>query len=259
MEEQLKIALVQSDLVWEAPDQNRMRFTDKIGQISDDVDVIVLPEMFTSGFTMSAKRVAEFMDGATVNWMRTMSKTHNAAIVASLVILEDNRYYNRLLFVEPSGKVSYYNKRHTFTLAGENEVYTAGLEKLIINYKGWRLCPLICYDLRFPVWSRNMENYDVLLYIANWPVPRIDAWNTLLKARAIENMCYTVGVNRIGIDGVNAEYNGSSGVFDVLGNKLTDIPLNKECTAEVVLVKKHIERYRNRLKFLEDKDDFSLK
>ena len=151
-----------------------------------------------------------------------------------------------------------YNKRHTFTLVGEQKVFTAGNKKVIVDYKGWKICPLICYDLRFPVWARNTEDYDVLLYVANWPKPRILAWDALLKARAIENMSYCIGVNRVGIDGVNAEYNGHSAAYDVLGNRITSIEFSKEQIEVITLEKKHISAYRNMLKFLDDKDTFNL-
>lgn len=258
MQDQLKIALLQADLVWENPEQNRINFKEKINQIDTDVDIVVLPEMFTSGFTMNASAVAETMEGETVKWMQKLSTQNNVAIIGSIVISEDDNFYNRLFFVTPKGIVSYYDKRHTFTLAGEDKVYTAGKNKLLTAYKGWKICPLICYDLRFPVWSRNIDNYDVLLYVANWPVPRIDAWDTLLKARAIENMSYCIGVNRVGVDGVGINYCGSSAAYDVLGKKLTSIPLSEEAMEIVTLSKSHITKYRSALKFLDDKDDFSL-
>lgn len=258
MQDELKIALVQTDLVWENPVQNRSNFSEKINQINADVDIIVLPEMFTSGFTMNAAAVAETMEGETVQWLQGLSTQNNVAIIGSIVVSEDGNFYNRLLFVTPDGTLSYYDKRHTFTLAGEDKVYAAGKNILIEEYKGWKICPLICYDLRFPVWSRNTHNYDVLLYVANWPVPRINAWDALLKARAIENMSYCIGVNRIGVDGLNVNYCGSSAVYDVLGKKLTDIPLHQEATEIVTLSKSHITTYRNALKFLEDRDEFNL-
>lgn len=258
MQQTLNIALVQADLFWEDPEKNRLYFTKIIDDLDSTVDVVVLPEMFTSGFTMQAKAVAETMQGNTVSWMLALASKTNIAIAGSVVIFENNNYYNRFLFVEPSGKTTYYNKRHTFTLAGEHNVYTAGKTKVIIAYKGWKICPLICYDLRFPVWSRNVEYYDVLLYVANWPVNRIDAWDSLLKARAIENMSYCIGVNRVGVDGLGMAYCGSSSAYDVLGKKITEIPLNKAIHHVVTLHKTHIEKYRRTLRFLEDKDAFNL-
>ena len=258
MQDQLKVVIIQSDLVWENPKQNRKNFSEKIKSISNKVDVIVLPEMFSSGFTMNAEAVAETVDGKTVAWMQKKALKTGAAIVGSLIILEHKKYYNRLLFVEPSGAITTYNKRHTFTLAGENKIYTAGTEKVVIDYKGWRICPMVCYDLRFPVWARNVENYDVLFYVANWPKPRVVAWDTLLKARAIENMCYVIGVNRIGLDEAQNEYSGNSAVYDVLGNVISNIKPNKEQIEVITLDKNHIQFYRNKLKFLDDKDAFTL-
>lgn len=258
MEEHLKIALIQTDLIWEHPKKNRAHLKEKIESISKAVDIIVLPEMFSTGFTMNAKAVAETMEGKTVEWMKKRAFKTNAAIVGSLVISEDGKYYNRLLFVEPSGKIHVYDKRHTFTLAGEDNIYSSGDKKLIIDYKGWKLCPMVCYDLRFPVWSRNTEGYDVLLYVANWPKPRIFAWDTLLKARAIENMCYCVAVNRVGLDDAQNEYCGHSAAYDVLGNEMTAFKPNKEQIEMVTLERSHIAFYRNKLKFLNDRDTFTL-
>ena len=258
MEKELKVALIQANLVWENPIKNREQFTEKIEQISGSINLIILPEMFTSGFTMHAKKVAETMQGETVVWMQTMAAKTSAAIVGSIVISEENKYYNRLLFVKPSGEIIIYNKRHAFTLVGEEETYTEGREKVIIDYKGWKICPLICYDLRFPVWARNTENYDVLIYVANWPKPRISAWDTLLKARAIENMSYCIGVNRVGVDGVNCEYPGHSAVYNVLGNSLSTFKPHKEETQIITLEKRHVEAYRNKFKFLNDRDTFTI-
>lgn len=258
MQDNLKIALIQSDLVWENPEQNRTNFTKKINNISEEVDVILLPEMFTTGFTMNASALAEAMDGKTVSWMKELALKTKTAIVGSIIISEKNTFYNRLLFVEPSGNISSYNKRHTFTLVGEDKIYTAGKEKVILNYKGWKICPLVCYDLRFPVWARNTEDYDVLLYVANWPKPRVSAWDALLKARAIENMCYCIGVNRVGVDGVKSQYSGHSAAYDVLGEAITDFKPNEEDTQIVTLEKRHIQAYRNKLKFLDDRDTFNL-
>lgn len=258
MQEQLKVALIQANLAWENPKANRENFTKIINGVNADVELVILPEMFSSGFTMNAPAVAESMAGETVMWMKQMAAHKNAAIVGSLVIVEENKFYNRLLFVEPSGKITHYNKRHTFTLVGEEKVYTAGTNKVVVNFKGWKICPLICYDLRFPVWARNTEDYDVLLYVANWPKPRVAAWNALLKARAIENMAYCIGVNRVGIDGVNSLYTGHSSVYNVLGEELSNIKPNTEQVKIVTLEKRHISAYRNKFKFLNDRDYFTF-
>lgn len=258
MNKTLRVALVQSDLVWENPKQNRANFDRKIISVSEPIDLIILPEMFTSGFTMNAQNVAEPMSGETISWMKALSKEKKAAITGSLIIKENNRYYNRLVFVHPNGEINYYDKRHTFTLAGEHKVYTAGKTNNIIAYKGWNIKPLVCYDLRFPVWARNVEEYDLLFYVANWPKVRIKAWDTLLQARAIENMSYCIGVNRVGLDGNAHEYSGHSAAYDVLGKRIDTIPFNSEAIEIITLDKTHIETNRNKLGFLKDRDIFTL-
>lgn len=258
MKNELQVALIQANLIWENPKQNRANFSDKIEAISNPVDLIILPEMFTSGFTMNAKEVVETMTGETITWLKHIAKTKQCAIMGSLVIEENNSYYNRCVFVHPDGIIDTYDKHHTFTLAGEHKVYETGTEKVIVNYKGWKICPLVCYDLRFPVWARNVEDYDLLIFVANWPKVRISAWDALLKARAIENMSYCIGINRVGLDGNSHEYPGHSACYDVLGNRVDTIPENKETTEIVILSKPHIETYRNKLNFLNDKDNFTL-
>jgi omega-amidase len=255
---EMKIALIQSSLVWENPAANRSHFEAKINSVSEEVDLIVLPEMFTTGFTMDPFSVAECMDGETVSWMVSLAKAKNCAMTGSLIITEDKAFFNRLFFVFPSGEIQYYNKRHLFSLAGEDKIYTSGQEKVIVEYKGFKICPLICYDLRFPVFSRNVENYDVLLYAANWPKPRINAWDSLLKARAIENMCYVIGVNRIGLDNNNHEYVGHSQAIDFLGNYLVDF-FEEEAVKIVTLNKDLMLETRQKLNFLNDKDTFEIR
>ena len=258
MQDHLEVAIIQSNLVWENPIQNRINFAKKIDTISKPVDLIVLPEMFTSGFTMNPASVAETMQGDTVNWMKTMASKKQCAIMGSMVIKEAGNYVNRFLFVTPSKIDSFYDKKHCFTLAGEDKVYKSGTNRVVINYKNWKIVPLICYDLRFPVWARNTVDYDLLIYVANWPKPRINAWDTLLKARAIENMCYCVGVNRVGIDAKNHEYPGHSAVYNVLGDKISNIEADKEQIEKVSLSKYHLSKIRDQLKFLNDRDAFTL-
>lgn len=258
MSKHLNIALIQTDLVWEDPNLNRTELFKKIDALADSVDVVVLPEMFTSGFTMNPSHVAETMRGETITWLKTLAAKKQMAITGSLVIKENENFYNRMVFVHPSGKIDQYDKRHTFTLAGEDKVYTAGDKKIMVNYKGWNICPLVCYDLRFPVWSRNSENYDVLIYVASWPAIRMVAWDTLLKARAIENMSYCVGVNRVGTDANNHDYSGHSAVYDVLGERIDTIPFNEEAIEMVTLKKEDIELNRSKFSFLADQDQFSI-
>ncbi|CAL2089529.1 amidohydrolase [Tenacibaculum sp. 190524A05c] len=255
----LNISLLQADLSWENPEENLSYFSSQIEQINNDVDLIVLPEMFTTGFSMNASELAEEVNGTTVNWMKDIAKTKNSAVVGSVIITEENQYYNRLFFMFPSGEFEYYDKKHTFTLAKEHETYSSGTEKLLVEYKGWKICPLICYDLRFPVWARNVEDYDLLLYVASWPEKRISAWDALLKARAIENMSYTIGVNRIGEDGNDYAYVGHSIIVDCLGEALSQ---EKNEAAEIISVqinKNTQEEVRNKLGFLKDRDVFELK
>ena len=254
----MKIALVQSSIIWENPSANRSHFETQINSISSTVDLIVLPEMFTTGFTMNPSAVAETMQGETVLWMVSLAKAKNSAITGSVVIEENSNYYNRLLFVFPSGEIQHYDKRHLFTLAGEDKVFTRGVQKLIIEYLGWRICPFVCYDLRFPVFSRNVENYDLLIYVANWPKTRIKAWDTLLTARAIENMSCVIGVNRIGTDANDYAYIGHSQVLDSLGEYLL-APEEAEGVFITTLDRSKLIETRRKLNFLNDKDSFEIK
>ena len=253
----MKIALLQAPLLWENPKQNRNYFEEKIKSITENVDLIVLPEMFTSGFTMNPKTVAEPMHGDTVFWLQALAKAKNSAITGSVVIQENGNFYNRLVFVFPSGDVKTYDKKHLFTLAGEDKTYTSGTEKIIIEYKGFKICPLICYDLRFPVFARNTEEYDILIYVANWPKPRINAWDALLKARAIENMCYTIGVNRIGTDQNHHDYSGHSQAIDFLGNYLIE-PQETQGVFITNLDKTSLLETRQKFGFLNDRDEFKM-
>ena len=254
----MKIALIQAELIWENPEANRVYFEEKINAITDDVNLIVLPEMFTTGFTMNPDKVAESMQGATVKWMQTLAKAKNAAITGSVVINDNSNFYNRMLFVFPSGAIQFYDKRHLFTLAGEGKEYTAGDDKLIVDYMGWKICPFVCYDLRFPVFSRNVnQEYDLLLYVASWPKTRIKAWDTLVAARAIENMSYVVAVNRIGQDANDYQYVGHSQVIDMLGEQVV-APTESEGTYIATLDKVKLNETRVKLNFLNDQDHFEL-
>lgn len=258
MSNKLKVALIQSDVVWEQAHQNCANFEKKIDSIKETVDLIVLPELFSTGFTMNAESVAETMKGETVEWMLKIATKKQSALTGSVIIKDNNLFYNRMVFVHPSGKIDFYDKRHTFAYAGEDKVFASGKEKVILEYNGWKICPLVCYDLRFPVWSRNVEDYDVLIYSSSWPSPRMVAWNSLLKARAIENMCYCIGVNRIGSDFLGNDYSGHSGAYDVLGEKITNIQPGKEQMEIVELDKNHIISNREKYQFLNDRDTFNL-
>lgn len=255
MVDTLKIALVQTSLIWENPLANREHFEALFKTISP-TDLIVLPEMFTTGFTMEPHRISEDQEMETVQWLTEQSSNLNAAMTGSIIAKDNDKYYNRMYYVTPEGTVTSYDKRHTFTLAGEDKVYDRGMEKKIVLYKGYQICLQICYDLRFPVWSRNTEDFDVLLYVANWPSTRVTAWDTLLKARAIENMVYCIGVNRIGTDENGLKYSGHSAVYNCLGEEIVFSDREEILYAE--LSKKHINAAREKLKFLQDRDSFNL-
>jgi omega-amidase len=253
----MKVALIQTELIWEQAEDNRTRLSEKIEAIGQPVDIIVLPEMFTTGFTMNPVAVAESIDGPTVSWMKLTAEKSGSAICGSIIISEEGHFYNRLLFVLPSGAVYQYDKRHLFTLAGEDQIYTAGKNKLIVEYKGFRICPLVCYDLRFPVFSRNLEDYDLLLYVANWPEPRINAWDALLRARAMENMSFVVGVNRVGSDKNGHQYPGHSAAVDYLGNYIIE-PLGGEGVFIAHLDRDAMIEARQKFGFLNDRDHFTV-
>jgi len=254
----LKITLLQSDLVWEDISANLKAFTVKLNQLKQATDMVVLPEMFTTGFSMDSKKLAEKIYDKSVTWMRKKAKKLDALIIGSLIIEDQKQYYNRLIVAFPNASIRFYNKHHLFTLSGEHKAYTAGQERLQFNYLGWNICPLVCYDLRFPLWARNTTNYDVLIYVANWPKPRIKAWDTLLEARAIENMSYVVGVNRVGTDGNNLEYPGHSAIYNCLGEKLISTKKEQEDLVYCTLNKEHLKTVRTKLNFLNDRDEFKI-
>ena len=255
---QLTFTIIQSDLVWENKTANLANFEQKLNSIQAKKQVVILPEMFATGFSMQPEHLAEEMSGSSVQWMREQSKKHKIILCGSLMIKVYDQYFNRLLWVQPNGQIIHYDKRHLFSFAGEDKHFTAGEKRVIVSVNGWRILLQICYDLRFPVFARqqNTNEYDAILYVANWPEPRIMAWDTLLKARAIENMVYCIGVNRIGSDEAGHKYPGHSVVFDSLGKDL--VFSSKEEIVTATLSKKHIQEVRNKLKFLNDRDHFSL-
>jgi len=253
----LKISLVQTSLHWEDPASNIKMLDDKLRFTPGETDLIVLPEMFNTGFSMNPGNKAEHWPGASVEWMTNKAKECGAAICGSLMIKEGIDYFNRFVWIYPTGERITYDKRHLFSFAGEHEHYQRGRSRIIIEYKGWRLMPLICYDLRFPVWSRNDQNYDALIYVANWPSVRSYAWDHLLIARAIENQSYVIAVNRTGEDGNGTYYSGNSCVIDSKGDvciKISDI----EQVITTHVDKLNIKKVREKFRFLEDKDDFAL-
>ncbi len=257
-QETLIAAIIQLDQVWEDSTANRLKLDEWLQKINKNTDVVFLAEMFNTGFSLNTSALAETMVGETVRWMKQRSAEYGFALCGSLIISENDLYYNRLIFAEPTGEVHFYNKRHLFTMEGEESQFQQGMERIIVLYKGWRICPLICYDLRFPVWARNRNEYDLLVYSASWPQARDEVWNTLLKARAIENQAYVVGANRVGVDGNSIGYSGNSQVIDPKGSVLA---MTEEYVENIVVVPlSYNELLRFRLDFpvLNDVDSFCL-
>ncbi|MEM6765321.1 MAG: amidohydrolase [Bacteroidota bacterium] len=259
----LAVAALQLDLAWENPSLNRHKIEEMLEQKSSAVDVIILPEMFTTGFTMSSPSCYEAMEGETHMWLVEMAKRHQCLLVGSLIIQENEKFYNRLLAVSEEGLIAQYDKRHLFRMANEDQHYDAGQEWVSFEYRGWKICPQICYDLRFPVWSRNKMgaeqelSYDLLVYVANWPSKRVHHWDALLKARAIENQAYIVGVNRVGVDGIEVPYSGHSTILSYVGDELA-YEEEREVLLTAELDPAPMKKYRKRFPVWKDADSFSL-
>ncbi len=267
----LLVTTVQSDLHWENPEANLRMFEEKINAHKEKMEIVILPEMFSTGFSMNPERFAETMDGPSVAWMRSMAASKGIIIGGSLMIREGGKFYNRFVWMLPQGEFGYYNKRHLFGAGREDQHYTPGNKRLIASVKGWKINLLICYDLRFPVWARQSvpldpvkqqavaaivePEYDLIIYVANWPEPRIHAWKTLLQARAIENQSYVVGVNRIGLDGNNINHTGESLIADPLGQVLHSSGQQDEVYT-TSLSAERIDELRKKLPFLKDADSF---
>lgn len=258
----LTITTIQTTLYWEDKVANLQMLETKINSIQEKTEIVVLPEMFSTGFSMKPEQLAETMEGETVQWMKRMATTKKIILTGSIIIEEDGNYYNRLIWMLPNGQYGIYDKRHRFAFAGEDDHYTAGSKRLIASVKGWKLNLLVCYDLRFPVWSRQSSGeepeYDVLIYVANWPERRVHAWKTLLQARAIENQCYVVGVNRVGEDGNNIHHSGETMVVDPLGEVLYS-KKEEEDIFTITIDKDHLQAIRQKLPFLKDADEFEIK
>jgi len=240
----LKITLIQTSLFWENIESNLSLFAEKIDGISDETDLIVLPEMFTTGFSMNAEKLAQDMDGKAAGWLREKARSRQTDITGSMIIRENGEYFNRLLWAKPDGTLFHYDKRHLFRMTGEDKIYSPGNQNITIEINGWRIRPFICYDLRFPCWTRNFNNsYDVAIFIASWPEKRSYHWKTLLTARAVENQCYVIGVNRIGEDGNGYRHSGDSSVIDFAGGILFQ-KQNKEAVFSVSLSYSALDEYR---------------
>jgi omega-amidase len=258
----LTITIIQTKLCWEDKKSNLKMIEEKIMSLKDKTEIVVLPEMFTTGFSMDPKRLAETMEGETVQWMKKIAAEKKIIITGSAIIKENENYYNRLLWMLPNGQYGIYDKRHRFGYAGEDEEFSPGNKRLIASAKGWKINLLVCYDLRFPVWSRQQATsgeleYDLLIYVANWPERRAHAWRTLLQARAIENQCYVVGVNRVGDDGNNIHYSGESMVVDPLGEVLYT-KKEEEDIFTITLNKLQLDSIRTKLPFWKDADHFKI-
>lgn len=253
----LHLTLLQPEIVWQNHNANQQQCEALLADIPNTTNLIVLPEMWATGFTMTPNEAAEPTDGSSVAWMQRMAQTRKAAVCGSLAIKAGENVYNRFVFAHPDGRLETYDKTHPYTPSGESKIYTAGKESKLIEFAGFRIRPLVCYDLRFPVFARNNDNYDLLICVANWPAARIQAWNALLRARAIENMAYCVGVNRTGKDAYRLHYPGASAAYNALGDEL--VFMDKELTiSSVSLDLKELHALREKLPFLEDRDDFTL-
>lgn len=257
--EQLKITLFQAYLFWENTDKNLQNISLKLSNnLREKTDLIVLPEMFNTGFTMNAEAHAEAMDGKTVSWMLEMAAKYQAVFTGSLIIKEDDKYYNRLIWARPDGSYEYYDKKHLFGMGGEDKIYSAGNKQLIVELNGWKIFPAICYDLRFPVWLRNTDaRYDLLLIVASWPESRAHHWRTLLPARAVENQCFVVALNRVGYDGREVYYSGDSTCLNPQGN-VVYYKRDEEDLYTFTINKQDIEQTRRLMPFLKDADSFNL-
>ncbi|MFZ1527672.1 MAG: nitrilase family protein [Ferruginibacter sp.] len=275
----LTITTIQTNLYWENKGDNLRMFSDKISSIPEHTEIVVLPEMFATGFSMKPEQLAETMEGETIAWMKETAAQNKIVVTGSVIIEEEGKYFNRLVWMLPNGKLGYYDKRHLFAFAGEHKHYTAGAKRLIASVKGWKINLQVCYDLRFPVWARQAPptssfspgegqgevgatgevapEYDVLIYVANWPERRSHAWKTLLCARAIENQCYVVGVNRVGHDGNDINHSGNSMIIDPLGEVLYHNS-DDEDIFTITLEKEHLENVREKFPFWKDGDGFRI-
>jgi omega-amidase len=260
---EIRIALVQTDLHWQDKTANLAMLEEKIWDLRGKCELIILPEMFPTGFSMEAKTLAEPMNLTIHKWMKQMAAQTGAVLTGSAIIQEKQCYFNRLFWVEPDGYTEFYDKRHLFRMAQEHEIYSPGQKLPVFQVKGWKFCPQVCYDLRFPVWSRNgwedgIAGYDVLYYVANWPAARVSAWDALLPARAIENLSYSIGVNRIGTDGNEIAYNGHTSAFDFKGEKIVDLE-TIEAIQVLTLSMKSLEEYREKFPAWMDSDFYKIR
>lgn len=254
----LECLLVQSQLFWADAEANRRQLETIAREKGAGSDLIIFPETFTSGFLGDAEAEPESMDGATLIWMKALARELDCVLCGSAAIAVAEGTVNRFLWVQPDGGVQYYDKHHLFSFAGEDKRYVAGSERKVFHYRGWRICPQVCYDLRFPAWCRNRDDYDALIFVANWPEPRTPAWTALLKARAIENQCYVIGVNRSGADPRGFQYAGGSAVYDPLGESVLNLGTEENCgTVRIEL--DIVKSIRREFPFQADADEFDIR
>lgn len=260
----LTVTLIQSDLFWEDREKNREAFAERIASIDAPTDLILLPEMFTTGFAMEPHKLAEPMEGTTMQWMHDMASAKNCVLAGSIIIKEKDNFFNRLIWMRPDGSCDFVDKKHLFTFAGENKHYAPGNKKLIVELRGWKIMPLICYDLRFPVWSKNRYkadtgfDYDCMINVANWPEKRSHVWRILLMARALENQSYVIGINRIGTDGNKIGYSGDSAVISPKGENLSNMAPYKEQIETVVMSRADLDTFRDNFRPWADWDEFEI-
>jgi omega-amidase len=253
----LKVSIIQSEIIWEDISSNLNLFSAKLSNCAADCDLVILPEMFNTGFSMNTSKCAESMDGDTVTWMKEKANQYQTALVGSLIVKEGPKIFNRLLLAEPNGQIQQYDKKHLFSIGGEHKSFAAGTELPIFHFKGWRICPQICYDLRFPVWSRNTDKYDAIIYVASWPAIRTSHWDKLLQARSIENQCYVLAANRIGTDGNGVSHIGHSGVLDFMGDWQQKL-LETDAIIQSELDFSKLQVWRRQFPVLGDADSFTI-
>ncbi|MDH3787073.1 MAG: amidohydrolase [Xanthomonadales bacterium] len=254
---EMNVLLVQAQLGWKNPSRNREHLQTLLAGVEGPFDIAVFPETFTTGFLGDSNLPDEDMNGATVKWMQEMARLHDCAVTGSAVIVEHGERFNRMIFVTPDGALNWYDKRHLFAFGGENRRYTAGSDRVIVEYRGWRINLQVCYDLRFPAWCRNRDDYDLMILVANWPAKRVHHWSVLLEARAIENQSWVVAVNRVGDDGNGLHYPGSSVVHDPMGARVAELGSEESCRI-VKLDRLHLEEVRKQFPFQQDADQFII-
>ena len=253
----MKVSIIQPDIIWEDKTRNLSHLDEMVLPLFEKTDIVILPEMFSSGFSMNTEKLSEPADGQTFQWMKEIAKRGNFGLCGSYIVFEDHHFYNRFVFVSPGNESWHYDKRHLFSMAGENKFFTPGISKLVFRFRDVTISPFICYDLRFPVWSRNRNEYDLAVYVANWPQVRINVWDTLIKARAIENQCYVAGANRVGKDGTGTSYSGGSYIVNPRG-EIIKSGGSQECTITSEISMSELNEFREKFPVQKDSDDFQI-